>query len=137
MSRHFLNRVRGISTPILLIAFLMLFIVVIGEIGDKSLARTATELLIRVTLVVSLWIFVGNSGVVSFGHAGYMVIGAYASAWLTIKPAMKAVLLHGLPLWLAQAEWHVFPAILAAGALSAVVALVSGSAILRPVQPLR
>jgi branched-chain amino acid transport system permease protein len=125
------RRLQVWSTPFILATILLIFVLVVGWTGEKSLARMAAETLVRVTLVVGLWIFVGSSGVISFGHAGYLAIGAYCSAWLTLKPAAKAMFLPDLPTWLAQAEWHVFPASIAAGLLAALVALLSGAAILR------
>lgn len=130
-SRHTTNRLAAYSTPAILAAILLGFVVLVLLLGDKALARTAAETLIRVTLVVSLWIFVGNSGVISFGHAGYMAIGAYGSAWLTLRPQSKALFLPDLPQWLMDAQWHVFPAAIAGGVLAALVALMSGAAILR------
>ena len=131
MGKHAQSRLLAYSTPAVLIAILLLFVIGVTLTGDKALGRMAAETLIRVVLVVGLWIFVGNSGVVSFGHAGYMAIGAYCSAWLTLKPQMKSLFLPGLPEWLAQAEWPVFPAAIVSGLLAALVALISGAAILR------
>lgn len=128
---HKQKRLSAWSTPILLIAILVVFTLLVTFLGDKSLARMAAQTLIRVTFVVGLWIFVGNSGVVSFGHAGYMAIGAYCSAWLTLRPQMKGMFLPDLWPYLATAEWHVLPAAVASGLLAAVVALISGAAILR------
>ncbi len=125
------NSLNRLSTPIILILILLLFIISISVIGDKSLARMAAQTMIRVTFVVGLWIFVGNSGVISFGHAGYMAIGAYASAWLTLKPQIKSLFLPDLWPWLAEAQWHVLPASIASGLLAALIALISGAAILR------
>ena len=128
---HKQKRLSAWSTPILLIAILVVFTLLVTFLGDKSLARMAAQTLIRVTFVVGLWIFVGNSGVVSFGHAGYMAIGAYCSAWLTLRPQMKGMFLPELWPYLATAEWHVLPAAVASGLLAAFVALISGAAILR------
>lgn len=128
---HKQKRLSAWSTPALLILVLLAFTLLISVLGDKSLARMAAQTLIRVTFVVGLWIFVGNSGVVSFGHAGYMAIGAYCSAWLTLKPQMKGLFLPDLWPFLANAEWHVFPAAIASGVLASLIALVSGAAILR------
>jgi len=128
---HKQKRLSAWSTPVLLIAVLLVFTLLVTFLGDNSLARMAAQTLIRVTFVVGLWIFVGNSGVVSFGHAGYMAIGAYCSAWLTLRPQMKGMFLPDLWPYLATAEWHVFPAAIASGLLAAIVALVSGAAILR------
>ncbi len=128
---HKQKRLSAWSTPLLLIAILLVFTLLVTVLGDKPLARMAAQTLIRVTFVVGLWIFVGNSGVVSFGHAGYMAIGAYCSAWLTLRPQMKGMFLPDLWPFLANAEWHVFPAAVASGLLAAFVALISGAAILR------
>lgn len=125
------HRLHLISTPLILIAGLVALVVLVTVFGDKSLARATAQTLIKVTFVVGLWIFVGNSGVVSFGHAAFMAIGAYASAWLTLKPQMKSLFLPDLWPFLAQAEWPVLPAAIAGGLLAATVALVAGSAILR------
>lgn len=119
------------STPILLITILLVFVLLVSLTGDKPLARMAAQTMIRVTFVVGLWVFVGNSGVVSFGHAGYMAIGAYCSAWLTLRPQMKGLFLPDLWPFLANAEWHVFPAAIVSGLLAAFIALISGVAILR------
>ena len=61
------------------------------------LARTVTEMFIRVMIVVGLYTFIGNSGVISFGHIGFMCLGAYATAWFSIPPLMKRYSLRGLP----------------------------------------
>lgn len=131
LTKHAQTRIAAYSTPLILSAILLLFILLVTVFGDKALARTAAETLVRVTLVVALWIFVGNSGIISFGHAGYMAIGAYCSAWLTLKPQSKALFLPDLPSWLMDAQWPVFPAAIAGGLLAALVALLSGAAILR------
>ncbi|TMV08438.1 branched-chain amino acid ABC transporter permease [Ruegeria sediminis] len=130
-SQHAQHRLAAYSTPLILSAILLAFVAFVVILGDKALARTAAETLVRVTLVVGLWIFVGNSGVISFGHAGYMAIGAYCSAWLTLKPQSKALFLPDLPPWLMDAQWPVLPAAIASGLLAALVALLSGAAILR------
>lgn len=128
---HKQKRLSAWSTPILLIIILLVFTLLVTLLGDKPLARMAAQTLIRVTFVVGLWVFVGNSGIVSFGHVGYMAIGAYCSAWLTLRPQMKGLFLPDLWPFLAKAEWHVFPAAVVSGLLATCVALISGAAILR------
>lgn len=131
VTQHTIRRRMSATTPALLALLLLGFALAATLLGDRATARMAAETLIRVTMVVGFWIFVGNSGVVSFGHAAFGCIGAYASAWLTLKPAMKATLLPGLPGVLAAADWHVLPAAIAGGVVAALVALVTGAAILR------
>jgi branched-chain amino acid transport system permease protein len=130
-SQHQLRRRSAATTSLLLGLLLLTFVLVALGLGDRAIARMAAETLIRVTMVVGFWIFVGNSGVVSFGHAAFGCIGAYVSAWLTLNPAMKATLLPGLPEGLAAADWPVLPAAIAGGLAAAVIALLTGAAILR------
>jgi branched-chain amino acid transport system permease protein len=82
--------------------------------------------MIKMMIVVGMYIFVGNSGVLSFGHVGFLGVGAYCAAWLTIAPAMKASLLPGLPIWLAGAQWHPAAATVASGFMASFVALLFG-----------
>lgn len=130
-SQHTIRRRMAATTPLLLALILLAFVLAALALGDRAIARMAAETLIRVTMVVGFWIFVGNSGVVSFGHAAFGCIGAYVSAWLTLQPAMKATLLPGLPALIAAADWPVLSAALAGGGAAALVALLSGAAILR------
>ena len=47
--------------------------------GTAIFERIVTNLFIYIILVVGLQIFMGNSGILSFAHIGYMSIGAYCS----------------------------------------------------------
>ena len=78
-------------------------------LGSEELQLTLTEMLIRLMVVVGIYVFVGNSGVISFGHIGFMCIGAYAAAWATLDPGWKQVMLTGLPEFLQSAQWPFRP----------------------------
>jgi branched-chain amino acid transport system permease protein len=69
--------------------------------------------------------------VLSFGHASFMAIGAYASALLTIPIVTKSVLLPSLPGFLADASFAPLPAALTAAAAAAVLAVAIGIPIVR------
>jgi branched-chain amino acid transport system permease protein len=66
---------------------------------------------LNLMVVLALQIFSGNSGVLSFGHAGFVAFGAYFSALLTIPPDQKTFQFTQMPHWLSS--W-VFPAHLSA-----------------------
>jgi branched-chain amino acid transport system permease protein len=66
----------------------------------SAMARLATLFLIYVTAVIGMQVYSGNSGIISFGHAGFMALGAYGSALLTIQPAVLSTSLPNLPDWL-------------------------------------
>lgn len=122
---------RTVSTPVILIAVLAAIALVTMSVGSGPFTRTIVEMLIRVVIVVGLYVFVGNSGVISFGHIGFMCIGAYAAAWFTIPPAMKRFSLRGLPEIVAtnQLAWYV-SAVLAV-LLAGIVAYVFGKVLMR------
>lgn len=69
----------------------------LASFAAPAFQRTVTEMLVMLTVVLGLHIFVGNSGIFSFGHAGFMSAGAYVSAILTISPAKKAATLSLTP----------------------------------------
>lgn len=93
--------------------------------------RVVTELLINVVLVVGLQTFVGNSGIISFGHAGFMGIGAYASVLVTIPEAMRPSLLPDLYEPLTGIEGPFMVALLAGGVVAGLFAAVVGYPLMR------
>ena len=45
--------------------------------------------LVSVAIVVALYVFVGNSGVLSFGHVSFVAVGAFAAGVLTVPLEQK------------------------------------------------
>jgi branched-chain amino acid transport system permease protein len=78
--------------------------------------------LINLTLVVGLYVFVGNSGVFSFGSIAFASIGAYTAALLVIPPDQKEILQPLLPKFIAHAHFGTVGATLTGGVVAAVVA---------------
>lgn len=122
---------RTIVTPILLILLLAALAGAAHAFGSGTLQRTAVEMLIRVVLVVGMWIFIGNSGIISFGHIGFMCLGAYGAAWLTIPPMLKQISLRGLPDVILLNQFPFWPSALAAALLPALFALILGPILMR------
>lgn len=119
--------------PLLILVVLLL--VVVGGIeflvGDRIVSQSLTEALIRLSVVVGLYLFIGNSGMISFGHIGFMMIGAYATAWQTMDPMTKDIFIPGLPAYLLANSHHWIIATVLGGVLAAIVALISGLALMR------
>jgi branched-chain amino acid transport system permease protein len=69
--------------------------------GDAYAVKVATEVLVFALAAFSLNFLVGNGGIVSFGHAAYFGLGAYAAGLLVTKggvpmePALIAAPLAG------------------------------------------
>lgn len=119
------------QSPALLIAALAVFAAA-ASIGSLDVLQvTLTEMLIRVLVVVGLYVFIGNSGVISFGQVGFMCIGAYAAGWATAEPGFKQVMLQGLPDILQENQFPFPVAMVGAIILPAIVAFLFGLAILR------
>jgi branched-chain amino acid transport system permease protein len=110
---------------------LLIITVIVVSLNDNIMARTLTEALIRVVIVVSLYLFIGNSGIISFGHIAFMMIGAYATGWQTCCPMTRDMFMPGLPTYLLNNSHHFVLAIFLAGLLSAFVAFVAGFALMR------
>src|ERR1700730_13782749 len=110
---------------------LVLIVAVVGQLGGDQTRVTLTEMLIRMVVVIATYVFIGNSGILSFGHIGFMCIGAYAAAWATVDPTWKQMMLTGLPDFLQTNQYGFLPAVAGGGLLAAVVAWLLGSAIMR------
>ena len=59
-------------------------------------------MLINFMLVLGMQVFIGNTGVLSFGHMAFAQIAAYATAIVGIPLATKAKPLPDLPFGLAD-----------------------------------
>jgi branched-chain amino acid transport system permease protein len=122
---------RTISTPAILIGILI--IVALAAFAAKSgpFNQTVIDIFIRVVLVVGLYVFIGNSGVISFGHIGFTCLGAYATAWLTIPPPMKKMALPDLPALILNAKLPFAIAIVLAALFAGICAFIFGKVLMR------
>jgi branched-chain amino acid transport system permease protein len=116
---------RYVWEPVTLGSLLLVITAVVAAHGDKVIARTVTDSLIQGVLVIGLYIFVGNSGILAFGHLTFAMIGAYATAWLTMSPFKKSFAL-ALPAFLADNSFPLLPSAIAAASLAAIAALITG-----------
>ena len=122
---------RTIATPIILAALLLVIAALSYQFGSRAFNRTVVEMFINIMVVVGLYVFIGNSGLLSFGHISFMCLGAYMTAWLTIPPVMKSITLKGLPTWLLQTKLSMWVATPLSGLFVALFALVVGRVIMR------
>lgn len=120
-----------LDTPLLLALVLLALMLLVELFGAPGLQRTLTETLIRLVVVIGLYLFVGNSGVMSFGHVAFMGVGAYVAAWTTMDPGIKQYVLPGLPVLMQQSSMHWLLATLLAGLFTALMGLLCGALLLR------
>jgi branched-chain amino acid transport system permease protein len=71
--------------PIALLALVGL----VGSFVTHARGLEFTNALISASIVVALYVFVGNSGVLSFGQIGFFIVGAYAAGELTVPADAK------------------------------------------------
>jgi branched-chain amino acid transport system permease protein len=131
MSKRSSVMARTIATPIILTVLLLVVAVLTYQFGSRAFNRTVVEMFINIMVVVGLYVFVGNSGLLSFGHISFMCLGAYMTAWLTIPPVMKSITLKGLPLWLLHTKLPMWVATPISGLFAALFALIVGRIIMR------
>ena len=118
--------------PLVALCLIVAVITGVGTgVGSEQVHVTLTEMLIRMVVVAGMYAFIGNSGILSFGHIGFMCIGAYAAAWGTVDPTWKQMMLTGLPDFLQENQYEFLPAVAGAALLTGAVALIVGVAIMR------
>jgi len=114
-----------------MIAALILAALAIYLFGNAAMQRVVTYAAIMLTAVLGLQIFSGNTGIVSFGHAAFVGLGAYATGILTLPAALQRTALRDLPQFLAGYEMSFFAALAVVLVLAALVGLITGTPLLR------
>ncbi|MEL6196943.1 MAG: branched-chain amino acid ABC transporter ATP-binding protein/permease [Pseudomonadota bacterium] len=112
---------------LLLSGVVLLLAVALGRQGE----RMATQLCVNVAATVALAVYSGNSGIVSFGHAALMGLGAYLSGILTMPAGLQGSALPLLPGFMAGHELPVAAALGIVAVAGAGFAMAVGLAISR------
>jgi branched-chain amino acid transport system permease protein len=128
-----INEIREYWPAISLSIFLGIVWALTAAFGSDEIQQIVTEMMIRIVVVVGLYIFIGNSGLLSFGHISFMAIGAYAQAWLTCctLPMVKQLYTPGLPSILIENSYPFWVGVAGAALLSGGSALVIGAVLMR------
>ncbi|MFL5900172.1 MAG: ATP-binding cassette domain-containing protein [Solirubrobacterales bacterium] len=103
----------------------------IGANGTPSLRSTVTMILCTLIIVLGLQVFIGNSGVYSFGQLGFASAGAYVAALLTLPATFAALQTPALPHLIASAQLNPLFSTLVAAAACGVLAGVVGLPLMR------
>jgi branched-chain amino acid transport system permease protein len=115
--------------------FLILVLVVLWAQGAGSATdqRIVVTLLINMLAVVGLQVFMGNSDITSFGHVGFVAVGAYVGGILMTPAALKAspFLIPHAPSFIRDSHLGFIPALIVALVVVAVLAALFGLAIVR------
>jgi branched-chain amino acid transport system permease protein len=128
---------RGLRSPASAITSLVVPLVLValttavGASGTPSFEGTVTLILCNLIIVLGLQVFIGNSGVYSFGQLGFAASGAYVAALLTLPAAFIALQTPGLPQLIADAQLGPLLSTLIAAAASGLLAAVVGWPLMR------
>ncbi|GAA4559379.1 branched-chain amino acid ABC transporter permease [Pseudonocardia xishanensis] len=118
-----MNRLRGLGVPVAL--FLGVVVVaLLSTTGPAAVERLAVTGLVNLVLVIGLYVFVGNSGVWSFGHMSFALVGGYVAGLLALAARLKDQLLPDAPELVRELTAPPFVAVLVGGLVAALVAAV-------------
>lgn len=116
---------------------LLLFAALVGAgllyqvLVGGSAERLVTAMLIDAIMVIGIQIYIGNTGVLSFGHIGFGAIAGYAFALFAISPERKARVVPDAPFGLVDVDVPPVVALLAAVIITLVVAVIVGLGLAR------
>ncbi len=100
-------------------------------LGNGSAERLVTTMLIDAIIVIGIQIYIGNTGILSFGHIGFGAIAGYAFAVTAISPEEKIKRIPNAPFGLTDFQISPAAAILLAVVVSLVVAVILGIGLAR------
>ena len=103
----------------------------LGTLVSRSSEGYFVDSLVKVTIVVALYVFIGNSGVLSFGHVSFVAVGVWTAGVLSVPVAEKPAIMPNLAHFLRGTEVGNVPSLVLAAAAGGVLALVVGLALMR------
>jgi len=110
---------------------LVLAAALLGEAASTATQVYFIDALVSVVIVVALYVFVGNTGVLSFGHISFVALGAWTAGVLTVPVAEKPAAMPNLAHFLARTTVGNVPSLLLAALAGGVFALVAGLPLMR------
>jgi branched-chain amino acid transport system permease protein len=103
----------------------------VGTIVSTSTQTYVINALVNVAIVVALYVFIGNSGVLSFGHISFVAVGAWAAGVLSMPVGEKPAIMPSLATVLRDHTIGNVWSLALAAAVGAAFALVVGLPLMR------
>ena len=116
-----------LAAPLLLV----LAAALLGEAASSATQIYFLDALISVTIVVGLYIFIGNTGVLSFGHISFVALGAWTAGVLTVPSSEKPAIMPNLAGFLRHTTVGNVPSLVLAALVGGAFALVVGLPLMR------
>ena len=127
MKRERVDAIAALVGPVLLVVA----VAAVGSQLNPVRQLEFGEALVSVAIVVSIYVFVGNSGVLSFGHISFVAVGAYLSGILTLDVEQKNLILPTMFGVLRHTHTSTSLSLLIAAIAGGLFALIAGSALMR------
>lgn len=112
-------------------AALVVAAALVGATVSRSTEIYFINALISVSIVVALYVFVGNSGVLSFGHISFFAIGVWAAGVLSVPKQEKSATMPYLFDFLSSTTVSNVPSLAIAAVVGGVFALLVGLPLMR------
>jgi branched-chain amino acid transport system permease protein len=103
----------------------------LGTVVSHSTETYFINALVNVAIVVALYLFIGNSGVLSFGHISFVALGAWTAGVLSVPLSEKPAIMPNLAHLLRETTVGNVPSLLIAAAVGAAYALALGLPLMR------
>ena len=124
-------RTRRAAVELLGPALLVVTAGIVGALVSQTNQIYFITALISVSTVVAIYVFVGNSGVLSFGHISFFAVGVWAAGVLSVPEAEKPATMPYLFDFLSSTTVGNVPSLLIAAAVGGVFALLVGLPLMR------
>ncbi|HEU5215942.1 MAG TPA: branched-chain amino acid ABC transporter permease [Gaiellaceae bacterium] len=119
------------APELLVPALLVLGTALLGLAVSSYLQAYFLDTLVKVSIVVALYLFIGNSGVLSFGHISFVALGAWTAGVLTVPQGQKLVTMPGLAHFLVTTSVGNIASLALAAALGGAFAFAVGLPLMR------
>ena len=124
MRRFHLDEVLG---PVVLVVAAAL----LGTLVSISTQTYFTDTLVKVSIVVALYVFIGNSGVLSFGHVSFVALGAWTAGVLTVPSGEKPAIMPNLAGFLQHRNVDNVESLILAAVVGGIAAFLVGIPLMR------
>ena len=112
-------------------ALLVLATALLGLEVSSYLQAYFLDTLVKVAIVVALYVFIGNSGVLSFGTISFVALGAWTAGVLSVPESQKQFTMPGLSHFLVTTNVGNYASLALAAGAGAVFALAVGLPLMR------
>lgn len=112
-------------------AVLVVLVAGAGALTPPTIQFQVRSVLVTAAIVVALYSFVGNSGVISFGHVSFVAVGAFAAGIATAPAGVKPSTFPKMLPFLANLEIGNLESLLLAAAVGALYAFWVGVPLMR------